>query len=84
MTRRIVKALVATVSLAALVLGTDPSMARGHGGGGGGRGGGGRAVTSVAATLVVVTSVVAVVAEDVLVLRISAAPAWAGPLTSWP
>ena len=41
MTRKIVKALVATVSLAALVLGTDPSMARGHGGGGGGRGGGG-------------------------------------------
>ena len=41
MTRRIVKALVVTVSLAALVLGTDPSMARGHGGGGGGRGGGG-------------------------------------------
>ena len=76
MTRRIVKALVATVSVAALVLGTDPSMARGHGGGGGGRGGGGQvvAVTSVAATLVVVTSEVA---EDILVLRISAAPVWA-------
>ena len=42
MTRKIVKVLVTTVSLAALVLGTDPSMARGHGGGGGGgRGGGG-------------------------------------------
>ena len=41
MTRKIVKALVATVSLAALVLGTGPSMAHGHGGGGGGRGGGG-------------------------------------------
>ena len=73
MTRRIVKALVATVSLAALVLGTDPSMARGHGGGGGGRGQV-VAVTSVAATLVVVTSEVA---EDILVLRISAAPVWA-------
>ncbi|MFZ3240296.1 MAG: pentapeptide repeat-containing protein, partial [Pseudolabrys sp.] len=41
MTRRIVKALVATVSVAALVLGTGPSLAHGHGGGGGGRGGGG-------------------------------------------
>jgi hypothetical protein len=44
MTRKIVKALVTTVSLAALVLGTDPSMARGgggHGGGGGHFGGGG-------------------------------------------
>ena len=41
MTRRIVKALVATVSLAALVLGTGPSMAHGHGGGGGRGGGGG-------------------------------------------
>ena len=41
MTRKIVKALAATVSLAALVLGTVPSMAHGHGGGGGGRGGGG-------------------------------------------
>jgi hypothetical protein len=40
MTRKIFKALVTTVSLAALVLGTDPSMARG-GGGGGGHGGGG-------------------------------------------
>jgi len=40
MTRKIVKALVTTVSLAALVLGTDPSMARGHGGGGHGGGGG--------------------------------------------
>ena len=74
MTRRIVKALVATVSVAALVLGTDPSMARGHGGGGGGRGCQVVAVTSVAATLVVVTSEVA---EDILVLRISAAPVWA-------
>ena len=41
MTIKIVKVLVTTVSLAALVLGTDPSMARGHGGGGGGHGGGG-------------------------------------------
>src|SRR6185436_6052949 len=40
MTRKIFKALVTTVSLAVLVLATDPSMARGHGGGGGGRGGG--------------------------------------------
>ena len=80
MTRKIFKALVATVSLAALVLGTGPSMAHGHGGGGGGRGGGGMvvAVTSVAATLVVVTSEVA---ENILVVRISAAPGSA-PLTS--
>jgi hypothetical protein len=41
MTRKIVKALVTTVSLAALVLGTGPSMAHGHGGGGGGGGHGG-------------------------------------------
>jgi hypothetical protein len=41
MTHKVVKALVATVSLAALVLGTGPSGAHGHGGGGGGRGGGG-------------------------------------------
>jgi len=39
MTGRIIKALVATVSLAALVLGTGPSMAKGHGGGRGGGGG---------------------------------------------
>ena len=40
---KIVKVLVATVALGALVLGTDPSMARGGGGGhgGGGHGGGG-------------------------------------------
>ena len=50
MTRRIVRALVATVSLAALVLGTDPSIAKGHGGGGGGRGGGG-GITSVVAVI---------------------------------
>ena len=44
MTIKIVKALVATVALVALTLGTTPSMARsggGGGGGGGGRGGGG-------------------------------------------
>jgi len=43
MTVKIVKILVATVALGALVLGTDPSMARGGGGGrgGGGHGGGG-------------------------------------------
>jgi LTXXQ motif family protein len=43
MTIKIVKVLVATVALGALVLGTDPSMARGGGGGhgGGGHGGGG-------------------------------------------
>ncbi|MGB8552412.1 MAG: pentapeptide repeat-containing protein, partial [Pseudolabrys sp.] len=40
MTGRIIKALVATVSLAALVLGTGPSLAHGHGGGGRGGGGG--------------------------------------------
>ncbi|MGB7616163.1 MAG: Spy/CpxP family protein refolding chaperone [Pseudolabrys sp.] len=40
MTRKIVKALVTTVSLAALVLGTDPSMAKGGGGGHFGGGGG--------------------------------------------
>ena len=41
MTRKIFKALVTTVSFAALVLGTDPSMAKGGGGGGHGGGGGG-------------------------------------------
>ena len=44
MTSKIVKVLVTTVSLAALILGTAPSMARGgggHGGGGGHFGGGG-------------------------------------------
>jgi hypothetical protein len=39
MTTKIVKVLVTTVALGALVFGTDPSLARGHGGGGGGRGG---------------------------------------------
>ncbi|MGA9282915.1 MAG: hypothetical protein WBW00_16755, partial [Pseudolabrys sp.] len=41
MTIKIVKVLVATVALGALVLGTDPSMAKGGGGGHGGHGGGG-------------------------------------------
>jgi hypothetical protein len=41
MTIKIVKVLVTTVSLAALVLGTTPSMARWGGGGGGGHFGGG-------------------------------------------
>lgn len=43
MTIKIVKVLVATVALGALILGTAPSMARpgGGGGGGGGHGGGG-------------------------------------------
>jgi hypothetical protein len=43
MTVKIVKILVATVTLGTLVLGTDPGMARGGGGGygGGGHGGGG-------------------------------------------
>jgi hypothetical protein len=41
MTTKIAKALVATVALVALTLGTAPSMAR-SGGGGGGPGGGGR------------------------------------------
>ena len=79
MTRRIVKALVATVSLAALVLGTGPSLAHGHGGGGGGRGGGGHGGGGHfgGGHLVVVTSEVA---EDILVLRISAAPG-SEPLT---
>lgn len=40
MTIKIVKVLVATVALGALILGTAPSMAR-PGGGGGGHGGGG-------------------------------------------
>ena len=42
MTIKIVKVLVATVALGALVLGTDPSMAKGGGGGHGGGGHGGR------------------------------------------
>src|SRR5689334_22581268 len=40
MTSKVVKVLVPTVSLAALVLGTYPSLAHGHGGGKGGGGGG--------------------------------------------
>ena len=71
MTRKIFKALVATVSLAALVLGTGPSMAKGHGGGRGGGGGhhfggGGKGISVV----------------RILAVRVSAALAWAGPLTS--
>ena len=67
MTRKIVKALVTTVSLAALVLGTDPSMARG----GGGHGGGG--------VTLAVAEVTSEVAERALAVRTSAAPAWARP-----
>ena len=62
MTRKIVKALVTTVSLAALVLGTDPSMARGMAVA--------AAVMAVAAVTSEVAEVTLEVAERVLVVRI--------------
>ena len=72
MTIKIVKVLVATVALGALILGTAPSMARpGGGGGGGGHGGGGHG----GAGGILVRR--AVVAEAILVLRMSVALAWA-------
>ena len=72
MTIKIVKVLVATVALGALILGTAPSMAR-------------RAVVVVVAMAVVATVAAAVgilvrhavVAEASLVLRMSVALAWA-------
>ena len=68
MTRKIFKALVATVSLAALVLGTGPSMANGHGGGGG-----------AVAVVAVITSEVAerISVVRILAVRVSVALAWA-------
>src|SRR5262249_49113692 len=88
MTIKIVKVLVATVSLAALVLGTDPGTARGGGGGhgggrprgrGGGRGGaGGAAVMAVAAATGAAEGISVV---RILAVRVSVALEWAG-LTS--